>query len=226
VDSDLDDIEDFMEAATNQDCYPLREQEQGLSIPRKQVRLCRHKLQTRAYPKLAKKKAWRSPENNLEPENQDLEHEWFQLVQMEKAIEKRRNQLREAEAGDRGETETDDRPFDENEEDLAKLSENLEDGDLEYINSILNSFSSPTCDRQSSSQLKLKSITEEDAPARAWTSQTTPPKFNLTFNQNSTTLSSEEDHFSYFSSAVDGSDDELGDYFSDDEEEDIGDSQD
>ncbi len=55
----------------------------------------------------------------------------------------------------------DDMPFSENEEDLAKLSDHLDDGDLEYINSILNSFSSPTCYRQGSSQLKLKSITPE-----------------------------------------------------------------
>ena len=72
VDSDLDDIEDFVEADTNHDCYTLGEPEPGRSIQRKQVRLCRHKLQTRAYPKLTKKKVWKSPEHNLEPENQDL----------------------------------------------------------------------------------------------------------------------------------------------------------
>jgi hypothetical protein len=111
-------------------------------------------------------------------------------------------------------------PFSENEEDLAKQSDHLDDGDLEYINSILNSFSSPTCYRQGSSQLKLKSITPEDAPARSWTSQMTPPKFNLNFNQNSTTHSPGEDHFSHFSSVKDKGDIELGDYFSDDEEDD------
>ena len=110
-------------------------------------------------------------------------------------------------------------PFDEEDEDLARRGEHLEDGDLEYINSILNSFSSPTCYRQSSSQPKLKSITTEDAPARAWTSQTPPPKFNLNFNQNSTTLSSREDHLSYLSNAEYEGDSELGNYFSDDEEE-------
>jgi hypothetical protein len=51
VDSDLDDIEDFVEADTNRDC-------------------------------------WRFPEHRLEPENQDLDHEWLQLVQLEKAIQK------------------------------------------------------------------------------------------------------------------------------------------
>jgi hypothetical protein len=120
----------------------------------------------------------------------------------------------------------DDLPFEEENEDLAQRGEHLEDEDLEYINSILNSFSRPTCYHQGSSQLKLKSITTEDAPARAWMSQMPPPKFNLNFNQNSTIISSGEDHLSYFSSAVDERDCELGDYFSDDEEDDTGDSQD
>jgi hypothetical protein len=52
----------------------------------------------------------------------------------------------------------------------------------------------------------------------------TPPEFNLNFNQNSMTLSPGEDHFSYFSSVEDEGDIELGDYFSDDEEDDTGDS--
>ena len=47
----------------------------------------------------------------------------------------------------------------------------------------------------------------------------TPPKFNLNFNQNSTTRSLGEDHFSYFSSVENEGDIELGDYFSDDEED-------
>ena len=95
MDSDLDDIEDFVEADTNhdRDCGPLGEPEQGLSIQRKQVRLCRNKLQTRAKPKPRKiKKVWRSNKHHLEPETEDLDHdldhEWLQLVQMENEIEK------------------------------------------------------------------------------------------------------------------------------------------
>ena len=101
MDSDLDDIEDFVEADTNRDYCPLGEPEQGLLIRRKQVRLCKHKLKTRAYPKLTKvKKVWRFSEHSLEPENQDLDHEWLQLIQLEQAIEKQKNQLLEAETGD------------------------------------------------------------------------------------------------------------------------------
>jgi hypothetical protein len=45
ADSDLDDIEDFVEADPNQDDYTLEKPEPG-RCQRKQVRLCRHKLQT------------------------------------------------------------------------------------------------------------------------------------------------------------------------------------
>jgi hypothetical protein len=140
---------------------------------------------------------------------------------MEREIEKRRNQLREAEAGDQGDPDLDDLPFDEEDEDLAKQNEHLEDGDLEWVNSIFNSFPSPTCYRQSSNQLKLKSITAKDALTRARTVQTPPPKFNQNFNQNSTTLSPRKNDTSYFSNTDYEGDSELGDYFSDEEEEDI-----
>ncbi len=115
-----------------------------------------------------------------------------------------------------------DVPFDENGESLAKRSEHLEDGDLEYINHILNSFSNPRCYREDSSQRELESLTTEDALARACASPKTPPKFYLKFNQNSTTRSQGEEHFNYFSSIEDERDSELGDYFSDDEEDDTG----
>jgi hypothetical protein len=62
-------------------------------------------------------------------------------------------------------------PFDENGESLAEQSEHLDDGDLEYINNILNSFSNLNCYRESSSQQELRSLTPEDTPVRACTSQ-------------------------------------------------------
>jgi len=120
----------------------------------------------------------------------------------------------------------DGKPFWENKENLAKRSDHLDDGDLEYINNILNSFSSPIGYHEGPSQLKLKSITPEDALARASTPQMTPPEFNLNFNQKSMTRGPEEDHFSYFSNVEDERAIKLGDYFSDDEEDDIGDRQD
>jgi hypothetical protein len=169
------------------------------------------------YPKTTRKKVWQSPEYNLKQENQDLEHEWWQLIQVEKEIEKIKNQLRKTEAGD---PDLDDLPFNEEDEELARQNGHLEDGDLEGVNSIFNSLPSPTCYRQKSNQLKLKSITAKDALTRARTVQTPPPKFNQNFNQNSTTLSSRKNNTSCFSNTDYEGDSELGDYFSDDEEED------
>jgi len=135
---------------------------------------------------------------------------------MEEEIEKRKHQLREAEAGDRGEPDLDDLLFDEEDEELRQL----EDGDLEWVNSIFNSPPSQTCYSQNSDQRKLKSLTAKDAPMRARTVQAPLTIFNQSFNQNSTTLSARENEISYFSNTDYEGDSELGDYFSDDEEED------
>ncbi len=111
-------------------------------------------------------------------------------------------------------------------ESRAKPDDHLDDGDLEYINNILNSFSRHNYNHENSNNLKLESITPENAPARAFASQRMPPEFNLKFNQNLTTRGSEEDHFSYFSNIEEERTSELGDYFSDDEEDDTWDTED
>ncbi len=54
----------------------------------------------------------------------------------------------------------------------------------------------------------------------------TPQEFNLKFNHNSTSRTSEKDHFSYFSNVEEEGPTELGDYFSDDEEDDSWDEED
>jgi hypothetical protein len=190
--------------------------EREIPIRRKEVSLCRHKLQTRAYPKLTKvKKIWRSPQQTLEPENPELDHEWRQLFQMERAIERHRKQLLETKIGDHGDPNEDNEPFREDGESLAEHSDHLDDEDLEFISEILNLFSRPTYNHEGSSDLKLRSITPEDALARSCT----PQKFNLKFNQNSTTRGSKEDHLSYFSNVEEEGTSELGDYFSDDEDD-------
>jgi hypothetical protein len=53
-----------------------------------------------------------------------------------------------------------------------------------------------------------------------------PQEFNLKFNRNSTSRGCEEDHFSYFSNVEEEGPTELGDYFSDDEENDNWDEED
>jgi hypothetical protein len=61
-------------------------------LQRKQVSLCRHKLQGRAYPKVKKvKTVLRQPEQLLEPEDLELDHKWLQLIQMERTIEDQKN---------------------------------------------------------------------------------------------------------------------------------------
>jgi hypothetical protein len=214
ADSDLDDVEDFTEADPNQDGCALKEPEPGL-CRRKLIRTCRHKLQTRAYPRTMKKKTRQSTKHNLDPEDQDLQQEWLQLIQVEREIEKRKNQLREAEAGYQGETELEDLLLDEADEELG----HLDDEDLEWVESIFNSSNSQTRYSQNSDQRKLKSAITEDAPTRTRAAQAPPSKFNQNFNQNSMTLSNREDDFSYFPNTDYEGDGNLGDYFSDDEEE-------
>jgi hypothetical protein len=136
VDQDLDDIEDFVEDDVGLEHHRFEELEQKIPIQRKQVSLCRHKLQKQAYPKFTKaKKVWRSPEQILESENPDLDHEW--LIQLERAINRQKKLLLETEVGDHGDPEKDNEPFWEDGESLAKQSDHLDDEDLEYVNNIL-----------------------------------------------------------------------------------------
>jgi hypothetical protein len=168
----------------------------------------------------------RQPEQLRQPEDLELDHEWLQLIQMEKAIEEKKNQLRGIDAQSRWDPDEDHETFWDNEESLTEQNEHLDDGDLEYINEILNSFSKPVYKHGNSRNPKLKSITPEDALARSLVSQMTPQEFNLKFNQKSTTRGSEENHGSYFSNIEEKGAIDLGDYFSDDEEDDTWDRED
>jgi hypothetical protein len=161
----------------------------------------------------------------MEPEDLELDHEWLQLIQMEKAIEEKKNQLRGIDAQSRWDPDADHETFWDNEESPTEQNEPLDDGDLGYINEILNSFSRPIHSHESSDRLELKNTTTEDALARTLASPRRLPEFNLKFNQKSTTHGSEEDYFSYFSNDEEEGAIELGDYFSDDEEDDTWDGE-
>jgi hypothetical protein len=104
--------------------------------------------------------------------------------------------------------------------------DHLDDGDLEYINVILNSFSRQNCNHKNSTGLKLESFTPKDVLTRALAPMRMPREFNLNFNQNLTSHGSKEDHFSYFSNVEEEGPTELGDYFYDDEEDDNWDKED
>jgi hypothetical protein len=95
--------------------------ERGRYLRRKQVSLCRHKLQGRAYPKIKKvKTVWRPQEQLLEPENPELDHEWLQLIQMERAIENHKNQLLKTGVEGRWDPDENHETFWEDNKSLAK----------------------------------------------------------------------------------------------------------
>ena len=56
----------------------------------------------------------------MEPEDLELDHEWLQLIQMEKAIENHKNQLLGTGAQGRWDPDEDHETFWEDEESLAK----------------------------------------------------------------------------------------------------------
>jgi hypothetical protein len=162
----------------------------------------------------------RQPERRRQPKDLELDHEWLQLIQMEKATEEKKNQLRRDGAQKRGDPDEDQDMFWENEESFTEQNDHLDDEDMEYINVILNSFSRDQSTHKNSINPQLESFTPVAALARALASPRMPSKFNLRFNQNSTTRESEEDHSSCFSDVEEESTGELGDYFSDDEDDD------
>jgi len=85
--------------------------------------------------------------------------------------------------------------------------DSLDDEDLAYITTILNSFSKPKL---------IGPVSPEGAPAP--NQMTTLPKFNQQFNQNSTSYNSEDENFSYFSNFEEEGHTDLADYFSDEED--------
>ncbi len=221
VDQNLDDIKDFVEEEPNITNHHFEVLGRDKLLQRKRVSLCRHKLQRRAYPKVKRAETiLRQPERLLEPESLELDPEWLQLIQMEKAIEEKKNQLWGTGAQNRWDPDEDHETVWGDEESLTEQDDHLDDEDLEYINDILNSISKPRYNHENSCYLTLESLTPEDTLARTLASPKTPKKFNLKFNQNSTTRGSEEDHFSYFSNVEEDRTSELGDYFTDNEEDD------
>jgi hypothetical protein len=136
---------------------------------------------------------------------------------MEKMIETQKNKLLKTGAKDHWEAE--EGPV--NEED-----DHLDDQDLEYINAILNSFSRQKFNHGNSKRPKFENFTPEGALTRMLAPIRTPPKINLKFSQNSTSCGSEEENFSYFSNFEEEGPTDLGDYFSDDEEDDSWDEKD
>jgi hypothetical protein len=149
---------------------------------------------------------------------------------MEKMIETQRNKLLRTGAQDHWDPDNDSEIFWAAEGGPVKeKDDSLDDGDLEYINAILNSISKRRFNHKNSNGPELESftpVTPEGALTRAFAPIRTLPKFNLKFNPNSTSCSSEEENFSYFSNFEEEGPTDLADYFSDDEEDDSLDEED
>jgi hypothetical protein len=99
-----------------------------------------------------------------------------------KSNRRKKNQLRGTGAQNRWDPDEDQETFWEDDESFTERNDHLDDGDLEYINVILNSFSRDRGTHQNSTNSKLESFTPEDALVRAFVSQKTPEKLNLKFN--------------------------------------------
>ncbi len=153
----------------------------------------------------------RQPQQFSEPEELDLNYEWLQLIQMENFIENQKRKLLKNEAQDlHGEDKAWNKHQETERDSIEGEEDTLDNEDLAYINTILNSFSKPKL---------IDPVSPEGAPARAPTRATPPPKFNQKFNQNSMSYGSEDENFSYFSNFKEEGHTDLADYFSDEEDD-------
>jgi hypothetical protein len=220
----LTDDEDFTGIATDEEEEELGKTSQS-KPKRKRISLCRHKLQGRAYPRCRKIKSTPGqPEQLLEWEETESDHEWLQLIQMEKMIESKmlkNGGQKHWDLDDDRETLWDAKGGPVKEEDNS-----LDDEDLAYINALLNSFSKPRFNHANSNGPELPIFTPEGALTRALAPRRTPPKFNQKFIQNLTSGGSKQENFSYFSNFEEEGPTDLADYFSDKEEDDSLDGED
>jgi hypothetical protein len=208
----FDDEEDSMQDDTDFEEEKFEALERNKHIKRKRVSLCKHKLKRRAYPKCRNKKmAQQLPQQFSGQKEVDLNYEWLQLIQMENFIENQKRELLENGAQD---LHDDNEAWDEHQQterhSIEGEEDTLDDEDLAYITTILDSFAKPKL---------IDPVSPEGAPMRVPTRPMTPPKFNQQVNQNSTNCGSDESHFNYFSNVEEEGTSELGDYFSDDEAE-------
>jgi hypothetical protein len=167
----------------------------------------------------------------MEFEEKDTNHEWAQLREMEKLLKRHRRELLrqgipESDNEDWGEHQEPE----EDENDIAKEEDDsLDNGDLTYITTILDSFSRPKSNSEQLNASDYAIFTPEGTPMRVTAKQMTPQKFNQkfnqTFNQNSTSKHPAAENFSCFPTIWEEGPTELADY-SDEEEDDSLDNED
>jgi hypothetical protein len=233
---DLTDVKDFTGPEDDleeeyEELPPIDDQQLCHLSKRKHVSLCRHKLQGCAH---GQSRRWRQA-TDLQPrlselEEEDTDHEWAQLRQLEEFIEKQKQELLKHGVK---ESDDEDKGWDEHQEpegNLVKEDDNLDDGDMTYITAILESFSRPKSNSEPTSAYNYVKFTPEVAPTQAPARPMTPPesnqKFNQTFNKKSTINYSEAEIFSCFTTIWEEGTTELADYYSDKEEDDSLDNKD
>ncbi len=160
------------------------------------------------------------PEQLLEREETASDHEWLQLIQMEKMIETQKSKMLKTGAQNHWDLDDDRETLWEAEGGPVKEEDDsLVDEDLAYINALLNSFSKTKFNHKNSNGPESPISTPEGALMRALAPIGTPPKFNQKINQNSMSCGSEQENFSYFSNFEEEGPTDLADYFSDEEED-------
>ena len=93
---------------------------------------------------------------------------------MERTIKEQKNKLLKTGAKDHWDPDEDREIFWETEgSPVNEQDVHLDNGDLEYINAILNSFSRPNFNHKNSNGLQLESFTPEDALTRACANKVT-----------------------------------------------------
>ena len=95
-----------------------------------------------------------------------------------KSNRRKKNQLRETGTQNRWDPVEDHETFWEDEDSLTERNDQLDDGDLEYINVILNSFLRDQGTNKNSNNAQWESFTPEDTLARVLASPRTPSDFN------------------------------------------------
>ncbi len=138
---DLTDEEDLGE--NEADTEEEHEELPIINHRRKQISLCRHKLQGRTYNQSrCRRQATKCQRGSQRIQGVDDDHEWAQLEQMEKLIERQKQELLNSGAP---ELDHDDEVWGEphrTEDDrILEGDDGWNDGDLNYITAIMESFS-------------------------------------------------------------------------------------
>jgi hypothetical protein len=226
----LTDVEDFTESENEyedeHELIPQTDRQFRQISKRKQISLCRHKLQNRAHGQSRRWRQATDPQSKLsEFEEDDTDHQWAQLKNFETFIEKQKQEFfkhgfQDPDDDNDGWIEQPEPGYDSVEE----IDDSLDDNDMAYITAILGTFSRPKSNTNSTNASSYAEFTPEGAPKQAPAKPMPPPdfnqKFNQNFNKNLTSNHSEAEDFSCFSTIWEEGTTELADYYSDKEEDD------